>query len=466
MDRLNELWRAVDGPGKGPQADVRAVKARVNAALDADPTERRTHMEQKFRTALATVGLAAAMAVTAVAAGPTLSEALQKALGDFVPYAQSLEGVVESEGFRLEVVSALTDANHAMVYAQLTDLEGARLENLKADGKLDLPLEGENGWSLGCSVVSYDPEARTALLRFNKDAGVLIPDGSEGELILSSIQPGYHTFSSEPIPVDHIPDAYLDAMTLPTGETVLVPEQNPLDLAGKPGREGAHLSSAGFAADGRLHYLTRFPEGAGPERCNALVTTYSKSWTPSGNGADAFFNHDYRSVAFSYEGAVYYDFSTAAALSDRDNLKEITGTYGYYVTGEKITFDEPLRLPVKLSVAQAAASPLSGVIGNNTLTELRLSSLGVTVLSAAPDYTQIGGYPLTVFFSDGTTLRPEAGLYGFGSDDAYNMARWVFDSPVEVDQITGVAIGAWMIPVENGTAGEGYWLAAPPTAAE
>ncbi len=403
-------------------------------------------------------GLAAAMIVTAVAAGPAISEALQKALGGFIPYAQPLEGVVEDKGFRLEIFSALTDANNAVVYAQLTDLKGDRLESVKAYGQLELPLEGETGYGYGCSVESYDPETKTALLRFNKDAGVLIPDGAEGEIVLYSVQPGFHTFSTQSIPVEHIPNAYLDVMTLPTGERVLIPEQNPLDLAGEPGREGAHLSSAGFAADGRLHYLTRFPEGTAPEHCNALVTTYSKSWKSPKEGGDTFFNHDFQTVAFTYEGAAYYDFSTVAALSDWDNLKGASGAYGYYVTGEKVEFDEPLRLPVKLSVVDAVTSPISGLIDNNTLQSLRLSSLGATVFSTAPDYTLIEGYPLTVFLSDGASFHPEEGMHGRGSEDGPNMARWAFDRPVEVDQVTGVAIGAWMIPVENGTAGEGYWL--------
>lgn len=413
------------------------------------------------RNVLVAAAVCAAMALTALAASPTLRQALADALGGFAPYAQNLEGVVEDNGFRLQVLSALTDANHAIVYAQLTDLEGDRLAEANVFGELDLPLAGETSYSFGCGVESYDPETRTALLRFNKDAGAIIPDGAEGEITLSSVQPGYHDFSSQPIPVDHIPNTYLSTMPLSSGETVLLPEQNPLDLPGKPDREGAHLSSAGFAADGRLHYLVRLPEGALPEYCIVLTTTYSKSWKSPEEGADTFFNQDFQSVAFSYEGAVYYDFSTVAALSDWGNIKEITGVYGKYMTAERIDFAQPLRLPVKLSVADAATSPLSGLIDHNTLQELRLSPLGVTILSTSPDDTLIGGYPLTVFLADGSSFHPESGMYGHQKDGP-NMARWVFEKPVEVSDMTGIALGCWMIPVENGIAGEGYWLSALP----
>ncbi len=453
-ERLKERARAEDCPIPS------GFDEKIEEVLQ-EMTAKENQRRAPLRTALLAAALCAALAVTALAAGPAISEALQKALGGFIPYAQSLEEVVEDQGFRLRVLSALTDANHAIVYAELTDLTGDRLAEADAFGVLDIPLEGESSCSHGCRVESYDPETKTALLRFNKDAGVLIPDGAEGEIVLYSIQPGYHTFSTEPIPVEHIPDTYLDTMTLPSGETVLRPEQNPLDLAGKPGQEGVRLSSAGFAADGRLHYLVRFPEGTQPENCNALVTTYSKSWKSPKEGGDTFFNHDYQSVAFPYEGAVYYDFSTVAALSDRDNIKDLTGTYGWYVTEEKIEWEEPLRIPVKLSVVDAVTYPISGLIDHNTLQELRLSPLGVTIFSTSPDYTLIGGYPLTVFLADGTSFHGKSGMYGH-SKDGPNMARWVFDRPVEVEDITGVALGCWMIPIENGAAGEGYWLAELP----
>lgn len=408
-------------------------------------------VRKTWKTALAVAAACAALVVSVFAASPTLRQTLADALGGFGPYAQSLEGAVEGDGFRLQVRSALTDANNAIVYAELTDLEGDRLAQADVNGQLDLPVEGEVASAFSCSVVSYDPETRTALLRFSKDGMLIIPDGAEGEITLYSIQPGDHNFASEPIPVDHIPDAYLDTMTLSTGKTVLRPEQNPLDLPGKPGQEGVHLSSAGFASDGRLHYLVRFPEETASEGCIALVTTFFQEGTdavPRGK--------DSRSVAFSYEGSVYFDHSIKSSLSDRDDLKELSGAYGGYVTAERVKFAEPLHLPVKLSVVDAVTSPLSGFIYQNTLQELRLSALSVTIFSTSPDNTMIAGYPLSVTLSDGTSLCPEPGKYGHQADSP-NMARWIFETPVEVDDITAVTIGDWVIPVENGVAGEGYW---------
>ena len=82
-------------------------------------------MRHKIRLAAVLTAACVALTGTALAAGPTL---LQAALGAFAPYAQSQEGVVEVEGIRVKVLSALTDDLCAKVYLEVTDLTGDRLE--------------------------------------------------------------------------------------------------------------------------------------------------------------------------------------------------------------------------------------------------------------------------------------------------------------------------------------------------
>ncbi len=69
MGRMDELWQAAGGPGLAPETNARAVKARVNAALDADPAERSIHMKQKLRCGLAVAALVAAVTTSALAVG-------------------------------------------------------------------------------------------------------------------------------------------------------------------------------------------------------------------------------------------------------------------------------------------------------------------------------------------------------------------------------------------------------------
>lgn len=450
-DRLKKLEREL-GLAAAPSPfamDPKAICRRVEATLSVDEAERRSYMKHKLRLAAVFTAAAVALTGTALAAGPTL---LQAALGAFAPYAQRQEGVVVHEGIQVKVLSALTDDLCAKVYLEVTDLTGDRLGQAKISGRLDLTLEGETSWSEGCRIVDYDPETKTALVCVERNAGVFLQREIESTVILSDLQSEYHRFSSEPLPVEAIPDRLLSTRRLDTGESVLVPGQNPLEPAEG---DGVTISSMGFGDDGRLHFLSVFPQGA-RDNGHAILTVYSK--TPAENGA-TFFCEGYQDARFVENGRVYYDFSLSASLSDRENIDNITGIYGVYTTSDPM--DATWELPVTLRPVEITSSPLSGLIDHNTLRELRLSPLGVVLVSTSTNWTQIGGYPLTVFLSDGTSFHPKSGVHGHQKDGP-NMARWEFDRPVEVGSITGVALGCWMIPVENGIAGEGYWLAALP----
>lgn len=450
-DRLKKLEREL-GLAAAPSPfaiDPKAICRRVERTLSAEETERRSYMRHKLRLAAALTAAAVALTGTALAAGPTL---LQTALGAFAPYAQNQEGVVEAEGIQVKVLSALTDDLCAKVYLEVTDLTGDRLKNASIAGRLELTLEGETSWSEGCRIVDYDSETKTALVCVERNAGVFLQERIESTVILSDLQPEYHRFSSQPLPVEAIPDRLLRTQRLDTGESVLIPGQNPLELAEG---DGVSISSMGFGDDGRLHFLSVFPQGA-MDKGHAILTVYSRM--PAENGG-TFFQKDLQDARFVDDGRVYYDFSLSATLSDRENIDSITGVYGIYTTSDPV--EASWELPVTLRPVETVTSPLSGLIDSNTLEELRLSPLGVVLTSSSPNYTQIGGYPLTVFLKDGASFHPESGIHGHQKDGP-NMARWVFDRPLEVSDITGVALGCWMIPVENGVAGEGYWLPALP----
>ena len=107
-DRLKHLEREL-GLTAAPSPfdmDPKIIRRRVEATLSAEERERKCYMKHKLRLAAIFTAAALALTGTALAAGPTL---LQAALGAFAPYAQTQEGVVEKEGIRVKVLSALTD---------------------------------------------------------------------------------------------------------------------------------------------------------------------------------------------------------------------------------------------------------------------------------------------------------------------------------------------------------------------
>lgn len=79
------------------------------------------HFSRRAAVALA---LCAALAVTAVAAGPSVWSALREHLGPFGAYLSAAEGAVTDQGVKVELVASLSDGYTAMAYFTATDLTG------------------------------------------------------------------------------------------------------------------------------------------------------------------------------------------------------------------------------------------------------------------------------------------------------------------------------------------------------
>lgn len=452
-DRLKKLNRELGlAAAPAPFAlDPKTVRRRVKKALTAGQAERNCYMRHKYKLTAILAAVLLIMTGTAVAAGPYVSLALQNALGVFSSYAQPLDGTVEDQGIRFRVVSALTDGPSYKVYAEVTDLTGDRLANAQFFGHVELSLEGKRlGFSSLTSLIDYDAEHKTALICIEEATSIQIPEAAEGTVHLSPIQPEYYAVSTGPLPAENIPDFYLETQTVENGKIVLCPGQNPAELENG---NGVSISSMGFGGDGRLHFLLRFPEGT-------VAGTY-RAFIPGAveitNGSDE------QSVPFSQDGVSYYDFSVAGDLSIRDSIEQLSGVFGQYVTAETIV--GKWSLPIQLEKVESQASPISGDIGRCALTRLTLSPLSAVIHYTSQGSSTIAFYPLAVFLSDGSCLVLD-NASAIVMPDVENLVQWDFDRPVDVGDITGVALGQWMIPVQDGTAGEGYWLAALPEATE
>lgn len=130
MDRMSELWRDVGGPGKAPGVSVRAVKNRVNAALDADPGERKVYMKQKLRVALVAAAAVAAITGSALAASENWNVLSAFFRGDVSPAQEYVDGnaySISDENYTFTVESSVADESTLYVVATVKALnENAR----------------------------------------------------------------------------------------------------------------------------------------------------------------------------------------------------------------------------------------------------------------------------------------------------------------------------------------------------
>lgn len=101
----------------------------------------------------------------------------------------------------------------------------------------------------------------------------------------------------------------------------------------------------------------------------------------------------------------------------------------------------------------------------NGLTEhtLMLSPLSVVMTGDKPEGA--GGSLqasalFAVWMKDGTVLFPEnnGSIWSNQAEGDRAIDRWEFAEPVDVEQIVGISVWYWYIPIDGDTAGPGYWL--------
>lgn len=272
-------------------APVRLSEARRAAILAAaGGAGARRRGGRPWRVCLTAAALCAALAVTAVAASPSLREALAHMLGGFEPYAQEVEGVAATDqGIQLRVVSALSDGNKTVIYLEARDLEQERLGAQTTFQTLwvDRPEAAYVGGTFSSGqTVSYDAETHTALMRFSFTGDGPPASGGTLELGIRSFTPSLWMEEGS-MPQELLTQDLLEVMELETGETVLVPEQT---SAGLEGIQSGFLSAVGFGTDGRLHIQFRYGEGINAAESTLHLEVGSRSYEASDSGDQAAYD--------------------------------------------------------------------------------------------------------------------------------------------------------------------------------
>ena len=147
------------------------------------------------RRAAVALALCAALAVTAVAAGPSVWNALREHLGPFGAWLTPLTGSSTSAGVELEVAGVLSDGTTARFYLTAHDQVGGRL-----DGRTSVNFDLEGAVSWGGSAVAFDGETDTLLLELE----AINLTGEKLTLSGGTLTPNSYQVSVEPEPVDRL----------------------------------------------------------------------------------------------------------------------------------------------------------------------------------------------------------------------------------------------------------------------
>jgi len=422
------------------------------------------------RWAVAAAAVVVLMVTTALALSPTLRDALQNALGEFAPYAQDMAGDEISctdQGIQVSVVSALNDGNTIAIYFEAQDLAGDRLDAFTmTNTQIEWP-ENQVEWKQGtlflAEQIAYDEETKTALY-----CTKFVGDGVPAESLTISLygqifSPGFHSFDQEQsLPDKVISKTVLQTEKLPDGSVVLVPQQNPTSLLD----DCLTLSSCGFGDDGQFHIQLSVKTGT---KATLRPSVHSRAFL-SGQTNDGLPN-GYpmnREARFDRDGMTYYDFSCRAdfpcppAWEDINDLV-IDQLIAIVQEKEDIEGEWHLEVPLESQPTTIVSMEQSGTgqaIGPSA-TKLFLTPISCTIECEPEGRTGSLGYPLALFHSDGSVtsgIKCDSSYFSEG----YATNHWTFDQPITPETVTGIAIGQWYVPIENGIAQPGYWLAEAP----
>lgn len=436
------------------------------------------------RKAVVAIAACALLTVTAAAAAaPAVWQSLQENLGAFAPYAQYIKGAsCTDQGIEVQMLSAISDDLEARFYLAVRDVEEDRLNEFltltgtltAGENKEELPVVYSGGPSTNYfTLVSYDPESKTALLsaRINYQ-DVARPNGqAKLELTGMTTKQAYvsvdvpcapatgKTMKSLPVGKDdkvvhdfsgYANYGYTNA-DLPSEKVVLAPGQTPMDIEGT---EDMRVSSMGFASDGCFHIRLEFADGVKPafwEDGDSALMTY-------------IYGEDVNSDELDYMGfycqtLVGGDIDILFPLVKVENLETLQSgemrLAGYYfrpgveIEGEWSTEFEMEYYPSTVLDWKESVSGWK-------MERVTLSPLSVTMTGYKDDDSAaLANTPLYAVKKDGTEIAAEPGTGGYtnlgatGAGEGWEgYATWQFEEPLDLDEIVSLKVRDVVIPVK------------------
>lgn len=402
----SDYKREMDRLSPSPEA-----MARLEEAMRTEVPARRTHPLRFGRKAVLAVAVCAALALSAVAAGPTVWQVLQNQLGVLAPLAVPAEGVVADQGVEVRLVGSISDGYEARVYFTATDQVGGRFNEHTQVG---VQLAGDwvgRGAALGKEILARNEEAQEILVEANLT-------GVDSSMPLTLEVYGFDS-ASRTVRVEQLPrpeEPQTASATKVNGTTVLLPGEAPEEIA-----EGLFLSAMGFDADGLFHIRVDYGEGYRPGKWLFIIplsTAYPDQ---------TYYEQDCIRTELENGVDLAYPRVTKEAWDD------IQGFYvdGGYV-GPEAVIEGTWELPVTLEQSETQTVELDQVVGNFRIGQVEVSQLGVVVT-----YERLNGEPgwftnVQLIRRDGTAIPLEVELGSTLTENGRTAyTRWSMEEPVE-----------------------------------
>lgn len=376
------------------------------------------------RRAAVALALCAALAVTAVAAGPSVWSALREHLGPFGAYLSAAEGTVTDQGVKVELVASLSDGYTAMAYFTATDLTGGRFnDHTRVSARLDGELAGLGGVA-GCKVISYDSEQDQLLVQVGLEG---MGSGADVQLAVSAFEPGYHYIQDAQFQPPEAAQTLADERTA-EGDVVLKPGQNPQT---SPDTADVSISSMGFDGAGNFHIRLALAEGCSDDALLALP--YNAAGEQMGHTA----------AQTAVEGGVdsLIEGITPADVADMAYIR----IYGPY-QGPEPVIEGSWVLPMTLEAAEQITIPVERTLdGGEYVEQIQLSNLSAVVFYRGWEREW---FALQITDTRGQSVDVPMSFKSVDQDTRLSYAIWSFETPMELEDIASVTIAGETFPLD------------------
>lgn len=427
------------------RALVERTRDRMKAVLSGEKARPR----RLTRRGLVAAAAAAVLTVSALAAGPTLWQAIRNDLGSRAPYATEVEAACEDQGVRIEAVRALADGRMVRVYFTARDLGGNRLDET-TQISCSLMRTDRDVWPYGSYSVrqlSYDPDSRTCLFVLTATGRERVPEGAVLCLDVERLLGGYQSVSqrisasSERAGITEKP---LPSTRTQDGSTVLLPQPE-LESAAAAGGPFS-IVAAGFAEDGNLHVRVRPANRAVWQNVTVCATILNEDGAGIGRDLEQI---------TPVEGDLDYCLE-GFGPEQLSRLTQVEMLVDYSALSKPVEGDWTIEIPLQtmesehFSISLALPADLESE-GSVMAQSLELSPLSLTLLCDQDTMYLEDGKTLrsvtlekwtpTVLLKDGTALTP---TYADGNSW---WAAWAFDQPIDPDQVVAITIHDQTIPI-------------------
>lgn len=355
---------------------------------------------RRVRRAAVALALCAALAVTAVAAGPSVWNALSEHLGPFGAWVVPLTGSSTSAGVELEVAGVLSDGASARFYLTARDERGGRLDRHTS---VTFDLEGAGSW--GGAAVAFDGETDTLLLELE----AINLTGEKLTLSGGTLTPNSYQVSVEPKPADRL-------------ETFQTYEELP-----------GFSTSMGFDGENKFHLRVKLEEGYSLSARSTAFVSFSdgSTWVnEAGQVSDLSDGQDLRLEGITRE--------------NWDQVEKVWLVTSYTGPLESIEGDWTLTLDPVAAGTRSTKESFSLEHYGMTVTQVQISPLGAVVTYTGEE-DALSAEDLRVETAAGDVPAWEAfSGWNWGGEGT---AIWRYETPVEPEDIASVILLGETIPV-------------------